>query len=153
MNNAFFYRSPIGTLRIGEENGALVISAFVSDTPETEPSAPILMEAKAWLGRYFEGRDPGPVPPCGPKGTPFQKAVWTALLSVPYGETVTYGQLAERMGLTARHARAVGGALHRNPLILFLPCHRIVGSNGELTGFACGIERKKALLEIEKHNK
>ena len=153
MNNAFYYISPLGTLRIEEENGALVISAFVSDTPEAEPSAPILMEAKAWLDRYFEGCDPGPVPKCSPKGTPFQKAVWTALSAVPYGETTTYADLAVSMGLSPRHARVVGGALNRNPLILFIPCHRVVGSNGELTGFACGIERKKALLKIEKHNK
>ena len=93
------------------------------------------------------------MPPCDPKGTPFQKAVWTALSAVPYGTTVTYAGRAASMGLTPRHARAVGGALNRNPLILFIPCHRVVGSNGELTGFACGIERKKALLESEKHNK
>ena len=153
MNNVFYYASPLGTLRIAEENGALVISAFVSETAETAPSSPVLSEAKRWLDRYFQGRDPGPVPPCDPKGTPFQKAVWTALSAVPYGETVTYGQLAERMGLSPRHARAVGNALHRNPLLLFLPCHRVVGSNGALTGFAGGIERKKALLEFEKHNK
>ncbi len=153
MNNAFYYISPLGTLRIAEENGALVISAFVSNTAEIEPSSPVLSEAKRWLDRYFQGRDPGPVPPCNPKGTPFQKAVWAALSAVPYGRTVTYAGLAASMGLTPRHARAVGGALNRNPLILFIPCHRVVGSNGELTGFACGIERKKVLLEIEKHNK
>ena len=150
MNNAFFYRSPLGTLRIEEENGALVISAFVSDTPETEPSSPVLFEAKAWLDRYFQGRDPGSIPKCDPKGTPFQKAVWTALSAVPYGKTVTYAGLAASMGLSPRHARAVGSALHRNPLILFIPCHRVVGSNGSLTGFACGIERKKALLAHEQ---
>lgn len=135
---------------ITEQNGALVSAAFVLDAPETEPASPILIEAKAWLDRYFQGYDPGPVPPCNPKGTPFQKAVWTALSAVPYSKTVTYGQLAERMGLSARHARAVGGALHRNPLLLFIPCHRVTGKDGSLTGFSCGIERKKALLEIER---
>ena len=110
------------------------------------------MEAKAWLDRYFEGCDPGPVPKCSPKGTPFQKAVWTALLSVPYGKTTTYAELAVSMGLSPRHARAVGSALHRNPLILFIPCHRVTGANGSLTGFAYGIECKKALLEIEQHH-
>ncbi|MBR6040416.1 MAG: methylated-DNA--[Clostridia bacterium] len=149
MNNVFYYRSPLGTLRVTEENDALVSAAFVDDAPETEPSTPILTEAKTWLDRYFQGRDPGPVPPCDPKGTPFQKAVWTALLSVPYGKTTTYAGLAASMGFSARHVRAVGGALHRNPLILFIPCHRVVGANGSLTGFAYGIERKKALLEIE----
>ena len=150
MSNAFFYRSPLGTIRVAEENGALVSAAFVPDTPETEPSAPVLSEAKAWLDRYFEGRGPGPAPGLSPKGTPFQKAVWDALSSVPYGKTVTYGELAVSMGLTSRHARAVGSALNRNPLILFIPCHRVLGKDGSLTGFAYGIERKKALLEYEQ---
>ena len=150
MSNAFYYASPLGTLRVTEENDAIVSTAFVSDTPETAPSSPVLFEAKEWLDRYFEGNDPGPVPNCSPKGTPFQKAAWTALLSIPYGKTVTYGQLAKRMGLSPRHARAIGGALHRNPLILFIPCHRVIGSDGSLTGFACGIERKRALLKIER---
>ncbi len=152
MSNAFYYASPLGTLRVTEENDAIVSTAFVSDTPETAPSSPVLFEAKEWLDRYFEGNDPGPVPNCSPQGTPFQKAAWTALLSIPYGKTVTYGQLAKRMGLSPRHARAIGGALHRNPLILFIPCHRVIGSDGSLTGFACGIERKKALLEIEQQH-
>ena len=152
MNNVFFYRSPQGCLRIEEESRALVISAFVSDAAETEPSSPVLSEAKAWLDRYFQGIDPGPVPRLAPNGTPFQRAVWTALSAVPYGETTTYADLAVSMGLSPRHARAVGGALHRNPLILFIPCHRVVGSNGSLTGFACGIERKKALLEFEQEH-
>ena len=152
MNNAFYYISPLGTLRIEEENGALVISAFVSETAETAPSSPVLSEAKRWLDRYFQGRDPGPVPPCDPKGTPFQKAVWTALSAVPYGETTTYADLAVSMGLSPRHARAVGGALNRNPLILFIPCHRVLGKDGSLTGFAYGIERKKALLKIEQEH-
>ena len=153
LNNAFFYRSPLGTMRVTEESGALVISAFVDGTAETAPSSPVLSDAKAWLDRYFQGRDPGPIPPCDPKGTPFQKAVWTALSAIPYGETTTYADLAVSMGLSPRHARAVGSALNRNPLPLFLPCHRVIGADGSLTGFACGIERKKALLEIEKRNK
>jgi methylated-DNA-[protein]-cysteine S-methyltransferase len=152
LSNAFFYQSPIGTLRIAEENGALVSAAFVDDAEETA-APPILTEAKAWLDRYFGGRDPGPAPRLSPKGTPFQKAVWDALSSVPYGKTVTYGDLAVSMGLTSRHARAVGSALNRNPLILFIPCHRVLGKDGSLTGFAYGIERKKALLEHEQTQK
>lgn len=139
-------------MRVIEESGALVISAFVDGTAETAPSSPVLSDAKAWLDRYFIGRDPGPVPPLAPNGTPFQKAVWNALLSVPYGKTTTYADLAVSMGLTPQHARAVGSALHRNPLILFLPCHRVLGAGGSLTGFAGGLARKKALLEIEQHH-
>ena len=149
MSNAFFYQSPIGTLRIAEENGALVSAAFVDDAKDSAPGSAALFEAKAWLDRYFQGRDPGPVPNCTPKGTAFQKAVWSALLSVPYGKAVSYGGLAVSMGLSPRHARAIGSAVGKNPLVLFYPCHRVIGKGGNLTGFAYGIERKKALLEIE----
>lgn len=136
-------------MRITEENGALVSAAVVSEAPETAPSSPVLSEAKAWLDRYFQGCDPGPVPKCSPQGTPFQKAVWDALSAVPYGKTVTYAGLAVSMGLTSRYARAVGSALNRNPLLIFIPCHRVLGADGSLTGFAYGIERKKTLLESE----
>ena len=153
MNNVFFYRSPLGSMRVTGQNGALVSAAFTDDVIETEPSSPVLFEAKAWLDRYFAGRDPGPVPPLAPSGTAFQKAVWTAVSAVPYGETISYGDLAVSMGLTPRHARAVGGALHRNPLQIFIPCHRALGKSGRLTGFAGGIGRKKALLQSEQAHK
>ena len=152
MNNAFFYRSPLGTLRVAEDSGALVSAAFVDGMTETVPSSPVLTEAKTWLDRYFQGYDPGPVPPLAPKGTPFQEKVWAALSAVPYGKTVTYADLAVSMGLTPRHARAIGNALNRNPLLLFLPCHRILGKDGSLTGFAYGIARKRALLNLEQQN-
>ena len=150
MNNAFSYASPLGTLRIAEENGALTTAMFTEDADRTAPSSPVLCEAEAWLDRYFAGRDPGPVPPLAPKGTAFQKAVWQAISRVPYGETVSYGALAAAMGLSPRHARAVGSALRRNPLLLFIPCHRAIGKNGDLTGFAAGIDRKRTLLERER---
>lgn len=150
MNNVFFYRSPLGSMRVTGQNGALVSAAFTDDVIETEPSSPVLFEAKAWLDRYFAGRDPGPVPPLAPSGTAFQKAVWTAVSAVPYGETISYGDLAVSMGLSPRHARAVGNALHRNPLLLFIPCHRAIGRDGALTGFAGGIARKEALLKSEQ---
>ncbi len=150
MNNVFFYRSPLGSMRVTGQNGALVSAAFTDDVIETEPSSPVLFEAKAWLDRYFAGRDPGPVPPLAPSGTAFQKAVWTAVSAVPYGETISYGDLAVSMGLSPRHARAVGNALHRNPLLLFIPCHRAIGRDGALTGFADGIARKEALLKSEQ---
>ena len=153
MNNVFFYRSPLGSMRVTGQNGALVSAAFTDDVIETEPSSPVLFEAKAWLDRYFAGRDPGPVPPLAPSGTAFQKAVWTAVSAVPYGETISYGDLAVSMGLTPRHARAVGGALHRNPLQIFIPCHRALGKSGRLTGFAGGIGRKEALLQSEQAHK
>lgn len=150
MNNAFFYRSPLGILRVAEKNGALVSASFVDGAEETEPSVPVLCEAEAWLDRYFAGSDPGPVPPLAPNGTAFQKSVRDAIGTVPYGKTVSYSALAERMGLSPRCARAVGNALHNNPLLLFIPCHRAIGKNGALTGFAGGLERKQALLDLEQ---
>ncbi len=149
MNNAFFYRSPLGILRVAEENGTLVFASFAESSPNTLPSSPVLCEAKNWLDRYFAGRDPGPVPPLAPRGTAFQKAVWKAVGKIPYGKTVSYGALAVSMGLTPRHARAVGNALHKNPLLLFIPCHRALGTDGSLTGFAAGLSRKAALLRLE----
>ena len=130
------------------QNGALVSAAFTDEAGADSPCS-VLTEAKAWLDRYFEGSDPGPIPRCDPQGTPFQKAVWNALLSIPYGETTGYGELARRIGLDARHARAVGGAVGKNPLALFYPCHRVVGANGDLTGYADGVERKRKLLNLE----
>lgn len=150
MNNAFFYRSPVGILRVEENNGALVLCTFADGTAETEPSLSVLSEAKDWLDRYFAGRDPGRTPPLASQGTAFQKAVWKAVSRIPYGETISYGELAISMGLTPRHARAIGNALHNNPLLLFIPCHRALGTNGSLTGFAAGLPRKAALLRLEQ---
>ena len=150
MSNAFYYHTPLGLLQIEEQNGALVSCVFTDEVAKAEPSSPVLTEAKAWLDRFFAGRDPGPVPPLAPKGTAFQKAVWEAICRIPYGETVSYGGLAVSAGLSPRHARAVGGALHRNPLLLFIPCHRAIGKGGSFTGFAAGIARKEALLRLER---
>lgn len=139
-------------LRVAEKDGALVSASFVDSAEETEPSVPVLCEAEAWLDRYFAGNDPGQTPPLAPAGTAFQKSVRDAIGTVPYGKTTSYSALAVSMGLSPRHARAVGGALHRNPLLLFVPCHRVLGKDGSPTGFACGVERKKALLETEQKN-
>lgn len=144
------YASPLGAIRIVEAHGAIVSAAFIDAAPATVPTCPVLQEAKDWLDRYFRRRDPKTPPRLAPNGTAFQKAVWEALLSVPYGETVTYGELAASMGLTPHHARAIGSALHRNPIVLFLPCHRVLGQDGALTGYAYGIERKAALLSLER---
>lgn len=144
------YASPLGAIRIVEAHGAIVSAAFVDEREATVPTCPVLQEAKDWLDRYFRRRDPKTPPKLAPNGTAFQKAVWEALLSVPYGETVTYGALAASMGQTFRYARAIGSALHRNPIVLFIPCHRVLGANGALTGFAYGVARKEALLKLER---
>ena len=150
MNNTYRYPSPLGTILLTAQKGALTGARFVDGPADADPSSdPVLSEAAAWLARCFAGGDPGPVPPCAPTGTPFQMRVWNALRTVGYGETCSYGELCARIGLTSRHARAVGAAVGKNPLVLFLPCHRIVGASGALTGYAFGLDRKAALLAAE----
>ncbi len=110
-------------------------------------------EAVKWLDEYFGGRAPAFTPKLKLDATPFRRAVWEILLTVPYGRTMTYGEVAERLakqtGAERVSARAVGGAVGRNPISLIIPCHRIVGADGSLTGYAGGIDRKKKLLEME----
>lgn len=107
----------------------------------------MLDEARRWLDRYFDGGTPEGIPPLRLEGTPFQQRVWQELMHIPYGRTVSYGQLAERIG--CRSAQAVGGAVGRNPVAIIVPCHRVVGADGTLTGFAYGLERKRWLLTHE----
>lgn len=116
-----------------------------------ESSSPILDDAVRWLEAYFAGRDPGPPPPLHMTGTAFQLEVWRMLLEIPWGMTTTYGELARKIAARRGRmsARAVGGAVGRNSISIIVPCHRVVGSNGSLTGYAGGIERKRALLILE----
>ena len=110
-------------------------------------------KTRAWLERYFAGKAPELDVPLRPDGTAFQRAVWELLREIPYGETISYGELAaalaERSGRPCP-ARAVGGAVGRNPVSILVPCHRVVGADGSLTGYAGGTERKRKLLEIER---
>mgnify|MGYP000419242020 FL=1 len=115
---------------------------------------PILAEAKRWLDIYFTGKAPDFTPPLHPTGSEFRKAVWEILLQIPYGQTTTYGeiarQLAEKQGLARMSAQAVGGAVGHNKISIIIPCHRVVGTNGSLTGYAGGIHKKEQLLELER---
>ena len=114
------------------------------------PEHPAFAAVQLWLERYFAGENPGPVPvPLAPAGTPFRRAVWARLRELPRGQTTTYGALARDMGLHPSSARAVGGAVARNPISILIPCHRVVGAGGGLTGYAGGLERKAALLRLE----
>lgn len=119
---------------------------------EQEP--PVLAEAKRWLDIYFTGKEPDFTPPLHPTGSEFRKAVWEILLQIPYGQTTTYGeiarQLAEKQGLARMSAQAVGGAVGHNEISIIIPCHRVVGTNGSLTGYAGGIHKKEQLLELER---
>ncbi len=112
-----------------------------------EGQHPLLEAAQRWLELYFAGEKPDFLPPLVPRGSAFQQAVWRELLTVPYGETLTYGALSKRLGCPS--ARAVGGAVGRNPISLLIPCHRVLGAGGRLTGYAGGLWRKEALLRLE----
>ena len=120
------------------------------DGAHMEKRLPVFDQADQWLNVYFSGREPDFTPLLRPRGTAFQQAVWRRLLEIPYGRTVTYGEIAAALGLPPGSARAVGGAVGRNPISLIIPCHRVVGADGSLTGFAGGVERKTRLLALEK---
>ena len=108
----------------------------------------VLEDTKLWLTEYFLGNIPRCCPPLRPAGTPFQQRVWKTLLEIPYGKTITYGELAKVLG--CKSAQAVGGAVGRNPISILIPCHRVVGADGSLTGYAGGVEKKVFLLKLEK---
>lgn len=111
-------------------------------------SFPVLEQTKEWLDQYFQGNIPESLPPIKLDGTAFQMRVWDLLLEIPYGETVTYGELAKK--LECRSAQAVGGAVGKNPVSILVPCHRVMGANGKLTGYAGGVAKKEYLLKLEK---
>ena len=115
---------------------------------------PILTEAKRWLDIYFTGKKPDFTPPLHPIGSAFRRSVWEILLQIPYGQTATYGeiarQLAKKQGLDRMSAQAVGGAVGHNEISIIIPCHRVVGADGSLTGYAGGIGKKETLLELER---
>ncbi len=150
--------TPLGVMELEAREGALVRAVFTDKPLEEEKAglegrAPVLLEARAWIGRYFKGRDPGPAPRLMPVGTAFQKTVWRELALVPWGRQTTYGEMAKAvartLGRPAMSARAVGAAMGANQILLFLPCHRVIGANGRLTGFGAGMDRKAALLALE----
>ena len=121
------------------------IKTIPADTPDT---LPIFAEVRQWLDDYFAGKRPCNVPRLNPPGTVFQRHVWQRLFTIFYGQTKTYGEIAWMVG--CKSARAVGQAIGRNPIALIIPCHRVVGANGTLGGYAYGLDRKKRLLELEK---
>ena len=155
-----FFPSPLGELILASDGESLTGLWFLGQkyapplsTDPEQADLPVLAQARAWLTAYFQGQDPGPTPPLAPAGTPFQQEVWRLLLAIPYGRTATYkalaGQLAGQRGLESMSAQAVGGAVGRNPISILIPCHRVMGSDGSLTGYAGGLDRKRALLELE----
>jgi methylated-DNA-[protein]-cysteine S-methyltransferase len=154
-------KTPLGPATARAEDEALTGFWFVGQKyfpAKTErwvriPAHPVFTKLEAWLEGYFAGRNPDPDFILNPRGTIFQKKVWEILLRIPYGKLTTYGEIAGRLaageGAASMSARAVGGAVGRNPVSLLIPCHRVVGANGSLTGYAGGLDRKTALLRLE----
>lgn len=143
------YSSPIGALELAFDGPVLTSLHLTLAGPRIPaPASPSNVPAIRWLDCYFSGREPDFIPPLEPQGTPFQRRVWQELLKVPYGHTVTYGELARRIG--CRSAQAVGQALNRNPIAIIIPCHRVVAASG-LGGYAYGPDIKRKLLNLEKH--
>lgn len=155
------YNSPLGGILLAVDEIGLTGLWFDGQkyfarnlpTERTEQETSVLAEAKRWLDIYFSGREPDFTPPLHPIGSAFRQSVWEILLQIPYGKTTTYGeiarQLSEKMGLSRMSAQAVGGAVGHNPISLMIPCHRVVGTSGSLTGYGGGIARKVKLLELE----
>lgn len=145
------FESPAGTLWIAEEKGAVT---HITNTPlPTEyGESPVLRQAVSELTEYFAGTRKNFSVPIAPAGTAFQLKVWAALRDIPYGETRSYGEIAAAVG-NPKASRAVGGANHRNPILILTPCHRVIGANGALTGFGAGLPMKEALLKLESEHK
>lgn len=149
------YASPLGPILLAADETGLTGLWFEGQkyfpsflgVDYQEKETPVLTETARWLDVYFSGKDPDILPPLHPQGSPFRQAVWNILLTIPRGQTMTYGEIARRLGV--RSAQAVGGAVGHNPISILIPCHRVVGSDGSLTGYAGGIDKKMRLLMLE----
>ena len=155
------YQSPLGGILLAADEVGLVGlwfegQKYFANTLPVEHCAqttPILAEAKRWLDIYFAGKEPDFLPPLHPVGSSFQQAVWEILLTIPYGQTITHGDIARQLAAqqgSRGSAQAVGGAVGHNKVSIIIPCHRVVGTNGSLTGYAGGIDKKIKLLELER---
>lgn len=155
------YESPLGSILLAADEIGLTglwfegqkYFALYLDREHEEKELPIFEETKRWLDIYFSGKEPDFTVPLHFTGTPFQNEVWEILYSIPYGKTMTYGEIAKRLaaqrGIDHMSAQAVGGAVGHNEISVIVPCHRVVGSNGSLTGYAGGIDKKIELLKLE----
>lgn len=164
MDYVHHYQSPLGGITLASDGTALIglwfdDQKYFADTirkQTSEKNLPIFQETKKWLDIYFSGQAPDFTPPLNMRTTPFRKRVWEIMLSIPFGHTMTYGQIADKIahekGIRRMSAQAVGGAVGHNSISLIIPCHRVVGINGSLTGYAGGIDKKVKLLELEQTN-
>ena len=162
MDYTAHYSSPLGTITLASDGERLVGLWFdgqkyfvdtLSDEHEERATLPVFHEACRWLDTYFSGREPDFIPPLLMRTTDFRRRVWEVMLTIPYGHTMTYGAIARRITSLSHQssmsAQAVGGAVGHNSLSLIIPCHRVVGADGALTGYAGGLDRKMRLLQLE----
>lgn len=153
MERFTYLSSPVGTLTLTEEEDALTGLYFGRLSRQgQEVLSPVLKETARQLSEYFSGKRREFSLPLSPKGTEFQLRVWRALETIPYGETRSYGDMARLIG-SPKACRAVGMANHRNPISIIVPCHRVVGANGSLTGYGGGLDAKRFLLDLEQKNR
>lgn len=162
MHYTCTYNSPLGGITLASDGECLIGlwfdgQKYFADTLDKDyetKELPIFEQTKRWLDIYFSGQEPDFIPPLAMNTTPFRKAVWEIMLTIPYGKTMTYGEIASKIaaqkGIATISAQAVGGAVGHNSISLIIPCHRVVGTNGSLTGYAGGIDKKIQLLELEK---
>lgn len=145
------YHSPIGPITLVSDGTSLTELNFGgSQDLKDQHDLPVFTETRRWLDLYFSGQQPSFTPPIHPQGTPFQQKVWQELLKIPYGQTTSYGTIARKIG--CRSAQAIGQAVHRNPISIIIPCHRVIGADGSLTGYASGLDIKRRLLQLENNN-
>lgn len=161
MPYKYLYNSPISPITLMADDKSLMGLYFTRERQLEnlsnniqEQTLPIFKETCHWLDIYFSGKIPNFTPALSANGTEFQREVWKILLTIPYGKTMTYGEIAKlmakRRGISKMSPQAVGGAVGKNPISIIIPCHRVIGSNGNLTGYAAGLDKKIKLLEIEK---
>ena len=163
MNITFHYTSPLGGITLSSDGESLTGLWFDGQKyypnklveESTESELPIFAQTCNWLDIYFSGEEPDFTPSISLQTTTFRKAVYDILLTIPYGQTMTYGEianiLAEQQGVERMSAQAVGSAVGHNPISIIIPCHRVVGADGSLTGYAGGLDKKTALLKLEKY--
>ena len=161
MIYTYYYNSPLGRITMASDGDYLIglwfdgqkYYADLIKGEHIEKSLSIFTEVTQWLDIYFSGKEPDFIPPLLMKTTPFRKAVWEVMLTIPYGKTMTYGEIAniiaKEKGTNRMSAQAVGGAVSHNSISIIIPCHRVVGTNGSLTGYAGGIDKKIQLLKLE----
>lgn len=156
MTYTYNYSSPEGEILLAANDNGLTglwfygAKYFAADLEDarTEKLTPVLRQTLRWLDTYFSGSEPDFMPPLELHGSDFRRRVWAELAKIPYGETVTYGEIAKKLGV--KSAQAIGGAVGHNPVSIIVPCHRVLGADGSLTGYAGGTDKKARLLELER---